>query len=77
MPIEIHLEKLFFENHKSFSITKIVDKIFDNLNSQEDYCKALININLFNIVSEFYKKRMNDFLLNSDNVHYYLNEEEK
>jgi hypothetical protein len=76
IPNEFVLESLNSTNHTKISVTKIVDFIFEQINKEKYYRKALIDTDLYNITSEFYKLRREDFLSESENVPYFTIEEE-
>jgi hypothetical protein len=73
---ELIIDILNSTNHSKYSVTKIINFIFENLNRRNDYIKAVIDTKLYNITAEFYKLRMSDFIFDTDYVHYYNNKEE-
>jgi hypothetical protein len=75
VPGNFILESLYLEKNKKYSVSKIVDLVFDKLNLEKEYNKAISEIDLFRIIADFYKLRKDDYLLNFENVHYYNIEE--
>lgn len=73
---EVIMDILNSTNHTKYSVTKIINFIFENLNLRNDYIKAVVDTKLYKITAEFYKLRMADFMLETDYVHYYNNKEE-
>ena len=76
IPVLTMLDYMYASNHKKYSITSITDYVFGILNGQNDYCKALMDTNLYNIVAEFFNSRMQDYISLPENVHYNNLEEE-
>jgi hypothetical protein len=76
IPLRTMLDFMYASNHKKYSVTTITDKIFGILNNQADYCKAIHDVLLYQIISEFFNLRMKDFISVPENVHYYNFEEE-
>ena len=75
VPGNFILESLYLEKNKKYSVSKIVDLVFEKLNLEQEYNKAISEIDLFRIIADFYKLRKDDYLLNFENVHYYNIEE--
>lgn len=57
-------------NHGKNKITELLDFIYDKVNKQSNYCKAIDELILYQAVSNYFKARMSDFLSNMENVPY-------
>ncbi|MHB8579053.1 MAG: hypothetical protein ACYDA4_04225 [Ignavibacteriaceae bacterium] len=67
------LSKLLFFNFKNYNLATIAPKIFEMLQNQDEYCKAIREKFLLEILKEFYQIKQNDFL--RKNVEYSNNED--
>jgi|GEM_PF-2642845 len=67
------LSKILLTKLKNNNLATILPKIFEILQSQDEYCKAIREINLLIILKEFYQVKLNDFL--RKNVEYIINED--
>jgi hypothetical protein len=76
---EISTDKLIdilFKNNLSIGmISRIVDNIFIYINSEPQYFKAIPFLTLVSAIVEFLKHKMNNYLDDLKNVHYYIDEE--
>ncbi len=70
IPEEELLQLLFSCKLKKVTISKIVNRVLDIVNSQVIYLRAISEIKLFNVILEFYKKRLKDYLNDLENVQY-------
>jgi len=75
IPDDLILESLYLDNIKKYSVSKIVELVFEKLNFKQDYNQVINEIDLYRLITDFYKARMSDYLLEFEDVHYYSNEE--
>jgi len=57
-------------NHSKYSVSKIIDFVFNEINKQRNYRKALKETEIYRLIADFYKSRMADHLLELEDVHY-------
>lgn len=62
IPSKELLDLLFEKKMEHYFTPNIVNTIFDILENQDKYVKALRNINLYNVVVEFYMRRYKDYI---------------
>lgn len=73
IPVEILVEEIFKVTNKITKISAITELVFQILNQQNIYSKAISEINLINSITEYFNRRLKDY--KSNNVHYIYNEE--
>lgn len=66
----IIINEIFNNKFKTYSIPEVVRNAFKFLNSQDEYCKAVIKTELLNIISKFYKIRLKDNLKIVEYINY-------
>ncbi len=67
------LSKILLTEFKNNNLATILPKIFEMLQNQDEYCKAVQEKSLLEILKEFYQIKQNDFL--RKNVEYINNED--
>lgn len=70
IPVEELLQLLFTLKFKKLSVASITNKTLELIDSQKKYLPAISEINLYLVISEFYKCRLKDHLKGLENVHY-------
>lgn len=68
------LYELYQKKFRSYQIPEVVESIFNTINSQNTYCKAISQELLLDILNSFYKSRLDSFT--AQNVEYIINESE-
>lgn len=57
---EILLDELFCGKYKTYSTPEVMKFLFEFLNDQNEYCKAIEKVYLISVVTDFYKKRKDE-----------------
>ena len=70
VPESLILNEVFNCKIKTYQIPEVVRTIFSFLNSQEEYCKAIVKTELLNSLTRFYKKRLKDNLKIVEYINY-------
>jgi len=74
-PIELLQGKIHLLNFAGSKISNMVDTVFIILNSQDKYNKIIPYTELVQNISGFLKSKMENFMKDLENVHYYIEEE--